>query len=179
VSNGVQQIFHTNLASIAKGLSPVNFSASHNYPREYDPEPYAGCQRALYVSTLDGPPEIWRYWPDCPACFSKLRSAKDRGGSVEEPALSPDNVYLAYTLELGAAHDLVITKLLDRLVNVQVTTTGDNGEAQWSPDGQWLVFVSSRDGHRQLYRMTLAGTSQTNISNSPAIDTDPVWQPAP
>ena len=68
--------------SIAKGLSPINFSASHNFPREYDPAPYAGCQRALFVTTLGGPPEIWRYWPDCPACFSMVRSAKDRGGSV-------------------------------------------------------------------------------------------------
>ena len=179
VSNGVQQIFHTDLASIRKGLGPINFSATHNFPREYDPSPYTGCQRVLYVTTLDGPPEIWHYYPDCPACFGVVRSAKDRGGNAEEPALSADNVYLAYTLELGKAHDIVITKVDDRLMNVQVTTTQNNGQAQWSPDGQWLVFVSSRDGNREIYRMTLAGTSQTNLSNNPAIDTDPVWQPAP
>ena len=179
VSNGVQQIFHTDLASISKGFSPINFSATHNFPREYDPTLYSGCTRALYVSTLDGPPELWRYWPDCPACFSKVRSAKDQGGKTEEPALSPDNQYLAYTLELGNSKEIVIGKLADRLVNAQVTTTQANFEAQWSPDGQWLVFVSARDGNREIYTMTLAGANQTNLSQNPATDTDPVWQPAP
>ena len=177
VSNGVQQIFHTDLKSIAKGLGPINFSATHNFPREYDPALYLGCQRALFVTTLDGPPEIWRYWPDCKDCFSMVRSAKDQGGKTEEPALSPDNQYLAYTLELPGSNEIVIGKLTDRTVNVQVTNTKDNSKAQWSPDGQWLVFVSSRDGNREIYTMTLAGTSQTNISHNPAIDTDPVWQP--
>jgi hypothetical protein len=174
--NGVHQIFHTDLTSIGKGLGPTNFSATHKSPREYDVALYPGCQRAVFVTTLDGPPEIWRYWPDCPACFAVVRSAKDQGGNTEEPALSPDNQYLAYTLELLGSKEIVVGKLDDRTVNVQLTTTKGNSEPQWSPDGQWLVFVSVRDGNREIYRMTLAGTSQTNLTNNTATDTDPVWQ---
>ncbi len=179
VANGVQQIFHTDLKSIGQGLGPINFSGTHKYPREYDVALYSGCQRALFVTTLDGPPEIWRYWPDCSDCFGVVRSAKDQGGNTVEPALSPDNQYLAYTLELNNSKEIVIGQVADRAVNVQVTSAKGDTEAQWSPDGQWLVFVSTRDGNREIYSMTLAGTSQTNLSHNPASDTDPVWQPAP
>jgi Tol biopolymer transport system component len=174
--NGVHQIFHTDLKSVAQGLKPINFSATHKSPREYDVTLYPGCQRAVFVTTLDGPPELWLYWPDCPACYRMLRSAKDQGGKTEEPALSPDNVYLAYTLALPGSSEVVVGKLADRTVDVQLTNTQGNSEPQWSPDGQWLVFVSTRDGNREIYRMNLAGTSQINLSNNPATDTDPVWR---
>jgi len=60
---------------------------------------------------------------------------------------------------------------------VQLTSSLNNFSAQWSPDGQWLTFVSLRDGNREVYVMTIAGTSQTNLTQNAATDTDPVWQP--
>jgi len=69
----------------------------------------------------------------------------------------------------------------DRLSNIQLTITLGNSAPQFSPDGQWIVFISTRDQHRQVYVMTLAATDQRNLSNTPANvhDTDPVWQPRP
>lgn len=177
--NGVQQIFHTDLKSIAKGFKPINFSATHNSPREYDPSLYPGCQRVLFVTTLNGAPELWQYWPDCPACYGPIRSAKAQGGSTDEPALSPDGKSVAFTQSLPGSVQVMVGLVADHTVTMQLTKTGANSEAQWSPDGQWLVFVSTRDGNRQIYRMTSTGASQANLSNSPATDTSPVWQPAP
>jgi Tol biopolymer transport system component len=39
------------------------------------------------------------------------------------------------------------------------------------------VFVSSRDGNGEIYRMQVAGSLQTLLSNNPASDFGPDWQP--
>ena len=174
---GVHQIFGITLSSLAQGLRPFNFSGTHNNPREFDPFAYPGCERLVFTSTLDGPNEIWRYWPDCEECYRKVRTYKAEGGRAEEPALSPDGTLMAYTRVLGGATEVVVADVADRVTNVQLTSSLNNFSAQWSPDGQWLTFVSLRDGNREVYVMTIAGTSQMNLTQNAATDTDPVWQP--
>jgi Tol biopolymer transport system component len=132
----------------------------------------------VFASTLDGANEIWRYWLDCEECYRKVRTYKDQNGRAEEPALSPDGTRMAYTRVLAGATEVVVSELDDSQSNVQLTSSLNNFSAQWSPDGQWLTFVSLRDGNREVYVMTIAGTSQTNLSQNTATDTDPVWQPA-
>jgi len=132
----------------------------------------------VFTSTLDGANEIWRYWPDCAECYRKVRTLKEQGGRAEEPALSPDGTLLAYTRVLADATEIVLADVADRTTNSQLTSSLNNFSAQWSPDGQWLTFVSLRDGNREVYVMTLTGAEQTNLSQNAATDTDPVWQPA-
>jgi TolB protein len=78
---------------------------------------------------------------------------------------------------LPDATEVIVSELDDPLSNVQMTSSLNNFSPQWSPDGQWLTFVSLRDGNREVYVMTIAGTSQTNLTQSASTDTDPVWQP--
>ncbi len=40
-----------------------------------------------------------------------------------------------------------------------------------------IVFESNRDGNSEIYVMNGDGTQQTNLTNNPASDTDPVWSP--
>ncbi|PWY75514.1 tricorn protease N-terminal domain-containing protein [Aspergillus heteromorphus CBS 117.55] len=44
--------------------------------------------------------------------------------------------------------------------------------AQWSPDGEWIVFTSERagDGQSDLYRVRADGTSLQPISTTPAVE---------
>jgi serine/threonine protein kinase len=175
--NGVHQIFGSTLADLASGFRPFNFSGTHNNPREFDPDAYPGCERLVFTSTLDGVNEIWRYWPDCEECYRKVRTYKDQNGRAEEPALSPDGTLMAYTRVLPESTEIVVADVDDRTTNVQLTSSLNNFSAHWSPDGQWLTFVSLRDGNREIYVMTVAGTSQTNLTLNTATDTDPVCQP--
>jgi len=48
----------------------------------------------------------------------------------------------------------------------QLTFTGDNGEAYWSPDGQQLIFQSKRDGYGcdKIYIMNADGSNQHRVS---------------
>ena len=47
----------------------------------------------------------------------------------------------------------------------------------WSPDGTQIAFVSDRDGNREIYVMNANGTGQTRLTNNPAADNNPDWQP--
>jgi len=54
------------------------------------------------------------------------------------------------------------------LTNIQqLTSGGQNAEAYWSPDGQRLVFQSTRDGHGcdQIYVMNADGSGLRRVSN--------------
>jgi serine/threonine protein kinase len=45
----------------------------------------------------------------------------------------------------------------------------------WSPDGNWIVFVSERDGNQDLYIMRSDGTGLTRLTNTPDREETPSW----
>jgi TolB protein len=47
----------------------------------------------------------------------------------------------------------------------------------WSPDGQHIAFVSTRDGYPQVYSMNPDGSNVFNLSNSASDDDQPAWSP--
>jgi TolB protein len=54
---------------------------------------------------------------------------------------------------------------------------GNDGQMIWSPDSQWLVFVSERDGNPELYRMRSDGSEVTRLTFNAVVDANPVWSP--
>lgn len=63
--------------------------------------------------------------------------------------------------------------------NVRAITengTGDWG-ASWSSNGQWIVYVSNRDGDDEIYITGIDGKGQTRLTNNTAQDRFPTWVP--
>jgi TolB protein len=67
---------------------------------------------------------------------------------------------------------------------VAVDPTGDNRVvlaegmgARWSPDGSRIVFVSIRDGNRELYLMNPDGSGQTRLTETAGAESGPAWSP--
>jgi TolB protein len=56
-------------------------------------------------------------------------------------------------------------------------SAGADGFADWSPDGQRLAFVSSRDGNCEIYVMRPDGTDLANLTNSDGDELYPSWSP--
>jgi dipeptidyl aminopeptidase/acylaminoacyl peptidase len=48
---------------------------------------------------------------------------------------------------------------------------------RWSPDGQWLAFISSRSGSPQLWVMATAGGDAKQLTSLGAPVSDPEWSP--
>jgi TolB protein len=62
--------------------------------------------------------------------------------------------------------------------NVSNVGYADDHGPVWSPDGQWLVFYSNREGNWDLFMTTVTGENVINLTNSPDIDEQaPAWRP--
>jgi len=178
--NNSQQLFYTTLEDVQAERRPVNFSATHGSPTEYDATVFPDCKRIIFVTTSFDGQELRSIVLDG-SSNRTFRSGREFSATLEDPAVSPDGQYVAYTRRTSGSNEVILTPVDDRLSNIQLTITLGNSAPQFSPDGQWIVFISTRDQHRQVYVMTLAATDQRNLSNTPANvhDTDPVWQPRP
>jgi serine/threonine protein kinase len=101
-----------------------------------------------------------------------------RLGEVADPAFSPSGDYLAYTRVNGSSTQVCSVKFDSRGADITVLTQDNFTESQpaWSPDGQWILFTSERDGNSEIYIMTSVGLLQTNLTQNPARDMQPDWQ---
>jgi Tol biopolymer transport system component len=101
------------------------------------------------------------------------------------PAWSPGGTKIAFTSYRGGNYEIYVMNAdgsgQTRLTN---NATYDTDPA-WSPDGSKIAFQrvdpespEGTLGHTpEVYVMNADGSGQTNLTNNPAIDVDPDWQP--
>jgi WD40-like Beta Propeller Repeat len=79
------------------------------------------------------------------------------------------SLLLASTLGAAAAERILMTRLAPSQTSLFVSNADGGGEQKltdgffdydpvWSPDGQWIVFTSERNGSADLYRMRPDGS---------------------
>ncbi|MHC5212558.1 MAG: protein kinase domain-containing protein [Planctomycetota bacterium] len=71
-------------------------------------------------------------------------------GLEDEPTLSPDGNYVAYTSDAAGNLDIVVQPLRGGEARRITTDPGDDAQPAWSPDGSRLAFVSTRDRDERL-----------------------------
>ena len=59
----------------------------------------------------------------------------------------------------------------------RLTTTGNNYEPRWSPDGKRIAFESSRTGRKQVYTMNADGSAVTQVTTAASNQFEPNWSP--
>ena len=66
-----------------------------------------------------------------------------------------------------------------KVVDLTAVLSGplEYGLLSWSPDGRQVVFVSNRDGNREIYSIDLETRTLVNITKNPAADVTPSWSP--
>ncbi|MFZ2095418.1 MAG: hypothetical protein WAV05_02155 [Anaerolineales bacterium] len=52
-----------------------------------------------------------------------------------------------------------------------------DGFPAWSPDGAQIVFISSRDGNKEIYIMNIDGSNQQRLTFNDVDDSFPRWSP--
>jgi len=102
------------------------------------------------------------------------------GALDSDPTWSPDGSKIAFEGRGGVTNPEIFVMNADGSNQTRLTFTADligDGCPAWSPDGTKIVFCSDREGNAEIYVMNADGSSPTNLSNNPAYDAYPDWQP--
>jgi len=83
-------------------------------------------------------------------------------GDFAAPRVSPDGSRLAITVSEANEQQIWI-KQLDRGPLAKLTFEASNFRAAWTPNGQWVAFVSDRGVNRDLYMRRADGTGQPEV----------------
>jgi WD40 repeat protein len=157
------------------GSGQVNIT---NTPGEDDTKPAwspDGTQIA-FVSLRDGSADVWKMNADG---TGQVNLTSDEGSTDTDPAWSPDGTTIAFAS--------------DRNGNFDIYTMNAGGSAQtdisqdafvsdtspsWSPDGSQITYQSAGiSGDADILRMTAAGASKVNLTNSTDDEEEPTWSP--
>ncbi len=109
----------------------------------------------------------------------------NRPDSVEsEPNWSPDGQRIAFISNERPTANTLVGRFHVWVMNAdgsdQTLLTdigGSNTSPDWSPDGQRLIFDSTRDGNHEIYMMDANGGHLVNLTQHPAKDYSPTWSP--
>ncbi len=96
-------------------------------------------------------------WADAAGSVSPLSVDPD---TYEHPRVSPDGRHVAFDIGPGDRRDIWVFDTV-RGVSTPLTVDGGNFLPLWTPDGQRIVFASTRTGSWDLYWMAADGTGQT------------------
>jgi Tol biopolymer transport system component len=116
---------------------------------------------------------------------SRVRQLTDAPGFDGGPNYSPDGRKIAFDSERDGDPDIWVMR---RSGDDPTQLTGeDPAEAAveiltaYSPDGKFIAFSSTRDSADpnifEVYVMRADGSEETNLTNNPANDINPDWQP--
>ena len=123
------------------GTGAANFSVSDQGHLLYGSEG-GGAQRGLVWVERDGTEE---HIPVPPRTYGGVR-------------ISPDGGRLAVDIR-DQENDIWIWDLTAETLERLTTAVGEDEGAQWTPDGQSVIFTSTREGPRQLFRKAANNTS--------------------
>jgi Tol biopolymer transport system component len=102
------------------------------------------------------------------------------------PVWSPDGQVVLFTQFAGAWKAGWLMSIRYDQRETQNASHIKNGllalDAEYSPDGLWLVFESPVEGlggriNDDIFRMTVDGKERTRLTTDPALDFDPAWRP--
>ena len=93
--------------------------------------------------------------------------------SVSSPTISPDGRYIAFSvttfnLSAGSSNSEIYLMRLDGQQQRRMTVNDAADFApQWSPDGRFIYFISTRSGEAQIWRIPVSGGEAEQITDFP------------
>jgi Tol biopolymer transport system component len=137
--------------------------------------------KIAFISGRRGPFQIWLMDPDGQnqIGFSRSASLKDTN-----PVWSPDDANILFTQrELPNGFPVIVVAPLadEGFSEFRLTTVNSPSRAaDYSPDGQWLVFESWPDGlNHDIYLMNLSTLEIIQLTFDASFEFDPAWRPVP
>ncbi len=128
-----------------------------------------------FESNRLGSSQVWIMAPDGSSAheFSELDK-----GSAYTPAWSPDSRIIAFSR--GSNQPWLVSKQFTSQI-VPENDINDRIRSVYNPifstDGFWLIFEYDTNGSSNLYRMTVNGSSLTQLTDDPGINFQPALRP--
>jgi len=101
---------------------------------------------------------------------------------VQSPFWSPDGKYFAFSKGVFTDNSYYLDQIfladIQSHTAEQITSSDQNIGPSWSPEGDSIAFLSSRDGSWALYTMDLWGSHVTKHTNGLGFIDQPFWSPA-
>ena len=99
---------------------------------------------------------------------------------AEAPVWAPDGQSIAFdgVPNSDELREIYLVTVSDRPEQFRITNLpGFDCYPSFSPDGKQIVYMSERDGNRDLYIMDLEGKDVTRLTEEPQHDYEPAWSP--
>ena len=161
----------------ADGSRQTNISRSPG-SMDYDPE-WSPDGELIIFSSNRGPPEtgtpfgLWTMRPD----GSDLRRLPVRN-EARWPAWSPDGARIVYSGLSADGNTEIFVAGADGSGAVNLSrSAGVDEMPRWSPDGDWILFSTTRSGDSEVYAMRPNGEGLINITRRSGWDAMAAWRP--
>lgn len=137
-------------------------------------------KRLAFSRVTGGKGDIWVIDIDAAGNGSNARPLVATPPDEGNPTWSADGTRVAFDRDVGSGtYDIFSVAADGGAGEIRMTEgAGSNRQPAWSPNGELLLFTSTRDsGDREVYVMNADGSSQTRITNVTGIDEFPRWGP--
>jgi Tol biopolymer transport system component len=99
-------------------------------------------------------------------------------GNNQYPSWSPDGskiIFSSFTKE--NLYDINIIDKDGSNITPLINTSANERQADFSPNGKEIVFISNKDGNDEIYKMDLESKNITRLTNSALDEAFPKWSP--
>ena len=173
--DGYPQIYVFNLEHNTTARLTETAKGVHACQPAWSPQ---GTQIIYMVKRYELPPQIWVMTDAGLGQNQLVRSGSEYWDF--SPVWSPYGETIFFTQSQGS--------WLGWLMSIPYEERGSDGsrirnglyagDADFSPDGLWLVFESSDGTNEDIYIMMADGRNRTRLTTDPASDFDPAWRPS-
>jgi TolB protein len=97
-----------------------------------------------------------------------VRRVTREGLNNDGASWHPEGTRIAYAhrIEKGYRYDIAVTDLVTEETRVLTSAPGSNEAPAFSPDGQRVVFESTRDGSSQVWVVDVDGGNQRRLTSN-------------
>jgi TolB protein len=156
--NGNAEIFKVN----RRGGTPVRLTNSDRI--DANPAWSPSGREIAFTSDRSGTAQI--YVMDSEG--GNVRRVSREGLNNDGATWHPEGTRIAYAhrIEKGYRYDIAVTDLVTEETRILTSAPGSNEAPSFSPDGQRIVYESTRDGSSQIWVIDVDGGNQRRLTSN-------------